>query len=586
MKVPSILGWLLLGVLLRAPAQPGGLERIVSLRYEDVPLETVLKDLTKTYGVRFSYVNNVIPLDKKVRIRVNNVPLRAALDALLAGTGVRWRLVGDQVVLTYEAGKANAQPAEVPAAAVRIPDVHLEPLRGREVRVPASPGAGVPRREAQPLPYQYAARERRRQLRLDRYLRKLQEFTASLRKDYLPPDSTQRMADSIRVLSADDPYWDYPEKDWQVTFVSPVGTNGKEFLKTVNHLSFNVLAGASAGLEGVEVGGLLNAENDYVDGVQVSGFGNLVRNEVTGVQAAGFANVNGGYTRGVQAAGFANVVLDSAQSVQVAGFANVVAGNQRAAQVAGFSNVTNGDAGSAQVAGFANVANGHVRGGQVAGFLNVTTGNVTGGQVAGFANVTAGDVQGVQVSGFFNHARRVRGSQIGFINVADSVTGVSIGFLNFVRRGYHRLEIWGSEALFVNAAFKTGTPRFYNILALGMQPRQDRVRWGVGYGIGTEQRLSRGLTLNLDAVAYQINENQWWTNRLNLLNQVKLTLGARLTNRTRVLLGPTFNAQVSRLFDAENNRYGTDLAPWYFYDRTNGQTNVRMWIGFHAGFRF
>ena len=541
----------------------------MSLGYENVPLETVLKDLTKTYEVRFSYVNNVIPLGKKVRIHVKNTRLQTALDALLEGTGVRYRLIGDQVVLTYEVEKANVQPPV--AAEVRVPAVGPEPLQERGIRLPASTGASVPRKEAQPLPYQYAVRERRRQVRLDRYLLKLQEFfTASLRKDYLPPDSAQRVADSIQVLSPDDPYWDYPEKAWQVTFVSPAGTNVNESLKTLNHLSFNVLAGASASLEGIEVGGLLNAENDYVDGVQISGFGNLVRNEVTGVQAAGFANVNGGYTRGVQAAGFANVVLDSAQTVQVAGFANVVAGNQHAAQIAGF----------------ANVANGHARGGQVAGFANVTTGNVTGGQVAGFANVTAGDVQGVQVSGFFNHARRVRGSQIGFINVADSVTGVSIGFLNFVRHGYHRVEIWGGEALLANAAFKTGTPRFYNILALGIRPLRGQVRWGIGYGIGTEQRLSRSLTLNMDAVTYQINENRWWTNRLNLLNQVKLTLGARLTHRTRLLLGPTFNAQVSRLFDAENNRYGTDLVSWHFYDRTNGQTNVRMWIGFHAGFQF
>jgi hypothetical protein len=124
-----------------------------------------------------------------------------------------------------------------------------------------------------------------------------------------------------------DPYWDYAEKDWKLTFVTPIGTNGTASLRTVNRISVNLLAGVAAGLKGTEFGGLLNMETDYVHGAQFAGFANVVKKEVTGVQLAGFANLSGGQTKGVQGAGFTNnIVLISSQVTQAAGFANIVVG--------------------------------------------------------------------------------------------------------------------------------------------------------------------------------------------------------------------------------------------------------------------
>ncbi len=138
-----------------------------------------------------------------------------------------------------------------------------------------------------------------------------------------------------------------------------------------------------------------------------------------------------------------------------------------------------------------------------------------------------------------------------------------------------------------------GTRKFYNILAAGIQPLSGYYRWGVGAGIGTEQPLSPGLVLNLDAVSSHVNENSAWTNRLNLLNQVKVTMGVRLSGHTYLFAGPTFNVLVSQFYNPEKNKYGPDLAPWGFYNHTsdgltygNRPTNVQMWIGLNAGLRF
>lgn len=551
----KILVMVLLCLASQTQAQPGGLDRLVTLRYENAPLESVLKKLGSAYGLKFSYVNNLIPLQQKVSIHVKNQALKDVLDALFKNTQVSYQLIGDQIVLKYEPNKASSMlEVPEPTEASRVSRIELEQIRNRNLPIPGVRDQSrvlIPIKEQ--LPYQPTMRDQRRFLWVNQYIEKLQmlfqslapQNTASLdslaSKTFAGSDHVSPLADSI----LNDPYWDYAEKDWQLTFVTPVGTNGAASLQTVNRLSVNLLAGAAAGLKGTEFGGFVNMETDYVHGAQLAGFANLVQKEVTGVQLAGFANLSGGQTKGVQGAGFANVALRPSQVIQAAGFANVVVGHN------------------------------------------------LGSQFAGFANVATGDVKGVQVAGFFNHARRVKGSQIGLINVADSVSGVSIGLLSFVKKGYRRLEVWGSEALYGNVAFKMGTRKFYNILAAGVQPVSGHYRWAVGYGMGTEQPLSHGRVLNLDALSYHVNENEAWTKRLNLLNQVKVTLGVRLSGHVYLFAGPTFNVLVSQFYDPEKNRYGSELAPWRFYNQTSGglthgkrPTNVQMWVGVNAGLRF
>jgi hypothetical protein len=594
----KILVMVLLCLSFRTQAQSGVLDRQVTLRYENVTLETVLKALGREYGIKFSYVNNLIPLQQKISLRVKGQTLRFALNELFKNTEVSYQVVGEQIVLKYEPSKASSSlEAPEPTEASRVPMIQMGPLRNRGLtlsEVEPAASVSIPVKE-QPA-YQYSLRDKRRFLWVNHYLEKLQEFFQAVApKESVVSASadTTHLTDSLQTALLDDPYWDYAEKDWQLTLVTPIGTNGTESTHTVNRVSVNMLVGVAAGLEGVEFGGLMNMETDYAHGAQFAGFANLVQKEVRGVQMAGFANLSVGKTKGFQGAGFANVALSHAQVIQAAGFANVVVGHNQGSQFAGFANVIHGNVGGTQVAGFANVAIGNARSPQVAGFLNVATGEVKGAQIAGFANVSTGDVEGVQIAGFFNHARRVRGSQIGIINVADSVSGASIGLLSFVKNGYRRLEFWGSEALYGNVAFKMGTRKFYNLLAAGVQPQLGSYRWAVGYGIGTEQPLSRGLVMNLDAISYHVNENEAWTNRLNLLNQLRLTMGVRLSGHTYLFAGPTFNVLVSQFYNAETNQYGSDLAPWRFYNQTSGSliegnrlTNVQMWVGLNAGLRF
>ncbi|RRB04888.1 hypothetical protein [Larkinella rosea] len=356
----------------------------------------------------------------------------------------------------------------------------------------------------------------------------------------------------------------YPIRPAQLGFVPPLSTNGIDNVLYSNRFSLNILGGYAAALDGVEFSGLFSLEKDYAKGAQFSGILNGVRNEVDGAQFGGVANIAGGPLYGAQFGGTVNVVGKSVKG--------------------------------AQFAGVANVSGGQLTGAQFGGVANVTKGNVKGAQVAGVANL-AESVDGLQIAGVVNVAKRVKGTQIGLINVADNVDGAQIGFLNLSKNGYHRFEVWAGDALHANIGFKMGGNRkFYNIFAVGAAyPKNDNVRWnsvrwGYGYGIGTNQFIGKRNQLSIEAMSYQIQEegNHW--DELNLLNQARVSFIFPLHNRLALTVTPTFNVQVTQMKTIEG--IGTEWVKWEVYDKTfarrwsDEQTRVRMWPGLNVGIQF
>ncbi|QHT71353.1 hypothetical protein GXP67_34200 [Rhodocytophaga rosea] len=614
-------------------AQQQVLETKVSLQYKEVSLERAISDIQKKYGIRFSYVNNLIPLQTKVSIDVKDQTLRAALDELLKNVEVNYYLVGDQIVLKNEPKKTSqieplAKPRYVsmisglePQAVVTQTDSNLLAVNDADM-TPSSPDpststlhiqlmasllhitdqiksdvATISQREKENREKRLANKNTKEDKTVEEKSIKAEVEPEKEKKQAPTENNDASVADSVTSEQSG-----YIKRPFQVSFVAPISSNGLEAGKVVNTVSLNIISGYAAGLEGVEFAGVLNMENDYVKGAQFAGVGNLVKKNVTGAQFAGVFNINGDTIHGGQFAGFVNVAARATEAAQFAGFVNVTGSAMKGAQFAGFANVNKGITGP-QAAGFVNVVGGDVKGGQAAGFANVNKGTTTGpqfagflnysgkkaksAQFAGFSNITNGEHTGVQVSGFLNFAHRLKGVQLGFINVADTVDGVQIGFLSISKKGYRRLELWGSEALTANIAFKMGSRQFYNIFAVGAQTFGDEFRWGWGYGFGSELRLSRGLALNIDAIAYHINEDEVFTDDLNLLNVLRANLGVRLAGNTHLFAGPTFNVMVSDHASGNDGKLGSGIAPsWVSYNETHKDTNVKMWPGFNVGIRF
>jgi hypothetical protein len=453
----------------------------------------------------------------------------------------------------------------------------------------------------------------------------------------------------------------------QATFAHPIGTNGDEAPQVVNNFSFNLLYGISGGVNGAEIGILINNTNGNVKGFQFAGIGNSVSGSLNGFQATAIYNTGSGKIRGAQFAGITNINRNNVNGATISGITNVISGDTKGflfsglgnniggmssgfqgaglynlieeessgAQFAGLSNINLKDTRGAYFAGLGNIQNGDSRGAQFAGLSNVNMGSMNGAQIAGLANVNIEDIEGAQIAGLanlavetsqtqiaglanvvveessglqlaglanvsprehrgaqiaglVNYTRRMNGFQLALVNVSDTVKrGVPIGFISIVAKGYRRFEIEGNEVLYMNANFKTGTTKFYNIFSIGYRPDGDKQHWGVTYGVGTMANISNRFNFNMDLTATHLNEDEAWTNELNLLNRLKFNASYRITKRLEVFGGPSLNVAVSKLRNAEGELVGSSIVPSYgFYNENVRGTNVKMYIGFNLGIRF
>ena len=81
-------------------------------------------------------------------------------------------------------------------------------------------------------------------------------------------------------------------RTFQGSVIPFVGSNWKVSGSITNRISFNLLAGYSGGVNGFELGGLLNIDRDAVRGFQIGGLGNIVGGNATGMQIGGLFNFN------------------------------------------------------------------------------------------------------------------------------------------------------------------------------------------------------------------------------------------------------------------------------------------------------
>jgi len=325
----------------------------------------------------------------------------------------------------------------------------------------------------------------------------------------------------------------------QVTFITPVGTNGLGSRDIGNDFSLNILFGMNGGLRGAEF----------------SGLGGMLKGDMKGAQFAGLLNTAGGNVKGFQAAGLVNVAA--------------------------------GTLNGAQAAGLVNVSGKELKGFQAAGLVNVAADSSKGCQVAGLANVAV-DGKVSQIAGLFNYTKRLNGVQIGLFNVADTVEhGVPIGLFSIVGRGgYHAFGISGNETFYGNASFMLGVKKFYNIFTTGIAFRDEKIIWGWGLGFGTQVRLGGRSDLSIEGLCYQVNVDEWFTHGPNLLGKLNLSFAWHLAPHLALTVTPSWNVTVSDMLDEYGEHQDNTFAPYsvYDYDFDNGM-RLEMYPGLAIGIR-
>lgn len=353
---------------------------------------------------------------------------------------------------------------------------------------------------------------------------------------------------------------------FQLSFISPFGTNGLNSYLVTNKISLNLLGGYSYGNTAVEFGGLYNANTHMTKGVQFAGILNYSGQSFDAVQIAGVTNIAARGVVGSQVGAVANVAQDA--SSQLSGVVNV------ASEVSG-----------AQIAGVVNTAK-EVEGLQLAGVINAA-GEVKGTQLAGVGNIALQGSVVAQIGTVFNTAREVKGAQVGLINYADNCAGVQIGLINIVKHGgKHEFEISVSDALNTAVSFKLGSNKLYTIFSVGVNYINKPLQYAYGVGLGTHQNWGRNWGSQIEVAGYQLSEEGRFQGGLDLLGQFKFTVSKQLANHFKVFFGPIFNMTISNYVNPMTGKIGGSLAPYTVWEQTNGKTNLQAWVGFVAGVRF
>ncbi len=366
-------------------------------------------------------------------------------------------------------------------------------------------------------------------------------FSEGLAK-FFTSDEARRNAQNVNFVDT---------RPIQLSLVPSIGTNLKMSSQIKNKVSFNIIAGYSYGVRGVELGGFYNVTREEVRGVQIGGFGNTVGGEVHGLQMGGFINTTKDYVRGFQMGGFANLASDSVNGFQMGGFTNITR-EMRGIQMAGFNNHTRNSAGL-----------------QMAGFINTTRG-----------------MDGLQLAGFINKAREVRGVQLSVINVADSVaTGIQFGILNFSKKnGLLSPAIESDDIVPYRVAFRSGLDWLYTVLSVGAN--SDKY-WSYGFGLGSKLFLSdkRKLFLNPELRWFHLSKGNIEEDQNNHVVRLNMNVGYQLFKHLSITGGPGLGFYSTNQFD-ESGMPLINITSNPISEELGETTRQQTWIGYTLGIGF
>lgn len=591
------------------------LTRLISVNFKNTTINRALQVIEEKAYFRFSYNSDLIEGQKQVTLQAENKPVSFVLDEIFQGS-IRYKEAGNHLILL----KNDPEPAEHLKSKEdyyftgKITDALTGmPISGASIYDVEAKQASISDQYGN-----YHLTLSQDEIMHGFYFSKKGYFDTTLvvRADVslqnnmaLYPLTDLSSVDKIPVGNV-EPISTHieerpigkliiPEEDFvnsenlqaieetrsaQISLLPSIGigsnlsTNGL----FVNHFSLNVLAGYSKGVQGCEIGGIVNANKNNVTGLQIGGIGNMVGGEVYGVQIGGISNIVLHDVTGIQIGGINNLVRGRANGIQVGGISNMIAGGFRGIQVAGINNFARTNSTGLQIAGINNVVADTLYGGQISGIGNWARRGVNRCQIAGITNFAFHN-QGIQLSGIYNYSRTNNGFQVGLVNSSIDGKGVALGLITFCKEGYRATEFSSNEVTNINVSFKTGVNLLYNIYTLSINIPDRRVI-SVGLGLGTKLNLGKRISLSTDFTTHLVQLDNFDDFQGNELHRVNMTLDVRLNKWLTLYLGPNFNVGISRYKNAEGifeNFAG--YAP--FYTESLNSAQLQMWCGGSAGLR-
>jgi hypothetical protein len=391
-------------------------------------------------------------------------------------------------------------------------------------------------------------------------------------------------------------------RNFQISMLPFIGTNGMMSGNVYNKYSINVFGGYSRGTNALELGGFFNVTREKVRGAQLAGFFNLVGDTVQGTQLAGFFNVVGRRTTGLQGAGFFNLNFGTVSGLQAAGFVNINNRRVEGLSLAGFTNLNRSSFSGLQAAGFLNLVTdtleglslagacnlaGHSKKSvEVAGLFNNSMSGENNIQLAGLFNNTKKGISHIQIAGLVNHAHHLSGLQLACFNFVDTASGLPIGLLSFVKKGVHQIEVSADEIFYTNLSLRTGVSAFHNMVSFGFQPGTTNPLWQLGYGLGTSFKIKNKLRGDVHISAHHISKGNFYF-ATSELYKIYAGLERRFSKNFSIAAGPTFNLYWSDALLPDYASIYKNIAPPYANEKKlQNNFNIKTWIGLKVALRF
>jgi hypothetical protein len=298
---------------------------------------------------------------------------------------------------------------------------------------------------------------------------------------------------------------------YQVSLTPGLSSHGIYNSQVINHLSLNLIGGYTAGIQGIELGGVFNID----------------RNNVGFLQAAGVFNIVGGNLKGIQLAGVYNQILNNASGLQIAGLYNR----------------TNNLISGIQLSGIGNVAD-TSHGFQLTGLINYSK------------------IAGSQFSGLLNISKKVHGFQFGPVNIADS-SDYPIGFINLIKNGQKSIALSYDDSKFIHLDFRSGGRVLYGLVGTGLSTVAGPYKYAMDLGFGAHVIRCEPFTVDGELVAQATTDlvkNTYQTYSLKVLPAY------RLTRHLNVFVAPAMN------FTSGSIGNQIKSSGWVFHQATNNTT--------------
>jgi hypothetical protein len=495
-------------------------QRVVNLKLQNEKISVAMNLISQQTGVEFSYNPKIVNINRTVSIDITNKGVKEAVDLLLSD--MYFYIIKGRYVIIISAKK-------IPEIVIENEPVIAENKKNKDKDSGNNTNGGLSimrngkianERIEKGSPLIINNKENETTM-----LKRIAGIITLSALTWGGADAQLRHSDMKAPVSKTEYNIGLQKSTAQLTFISPLSTDGQNAKDKEYKFSLNILGGITGGVNGVEIGSLFNINKQDMRGLQMAGLFNLTGGIVSGVQISGVANATQ-KSSGFQISGAVNYTAEL-NDVQMAGVANIASGSRF------------------QIAGLANYAQG--------------------------ADIQIAPVNIAQVAGF----------QMGIVNISGTEDATMLGIFNYVKKGgLFEIGVSANDYVYGAVNLVTGTDRLYSILSFGAYSPSSNMT--VGFGVGTRVQLGdspRG-------IHFELMHNQIYRNNFKnkgrdaSLEQARVFYSVR-KNRFTIYGGPTVNVL---LRDADFTEVKDPV--YSIFDNRGSRHFFDLWAGAEFGVRF